>query len=163
MTEHSVESSVYTLKLDGPGINLNREISEDTLKKVMGVLFTPQEPPSHRSSEFTQDDPMIVQDEMTLREFINDVEPSTNSKMISTIAYYLTEHEGKSHFRKEDIRERFAEAKEQMPANFDRDLGVAIKQGWVTEDRNNPKSFYVTRTGIKAVKDRFLSKKDKKG
>jgi len=159
MTDHTAESNVYTLKLNGPGIDLDKEINEETLNRVMGVLFRSSGNSDFQHVELNQVPRAATHEDMTLREFINDVEPSTKPRMITTIAYYLFEHEGKSHFRKEDIKERFAEAKEQMPANFDRDLSAAIKHGWVTEDRNNPKTYYITRTGIKSVRDKFPSAK----
>jgi hypothetical protein len=159
MTDHTTQRNLYTLKLNGPGIDLDKEITEETLNKVMGVLFESPRDPHSRQLESTQVPHAATQEDMTLREFINDVEPSTKPRMITTIAYYLFEHEGKSHFRKEDIKERFAEAKEQMPANFDRDLSAAMKHGWLTEDRNNPKTYYITRTGIKSVREKFPSAK----
>jgi hypothetical protein len=157
MTDEIAESKVYTLKLSGPDMTLEREVNEDTLNRVMGALFQPAEESTLGRTEVPKYQPAGVQNDLTLREFINEVNPSSKPQLITTIAYYVSEHEKATKFTREDVKGRFAEAKEKMPGNFDRDFGVAQSNGWIAQDGKESKNYYMTGTGIRAVTEGFTS------
>ncbi len=61
-------------------------------------------------------------------------------KIVALGAYVL--QDGGETFKAEDVRAAFRRARETAPANFPRDLTVAITSGWIAED--GPGEYYLT-------------------
>jgi hypothetical protein len=53
-------------------------------------------------------------------------------KIVALAAYVL--RDGGETFKLDDVKAQFRRARETPPANFSRDLGIAIASGWVIED-----------------------------
>lgn len=63
-------------------------------------------------------------------------------KIVALAAYFL--QDGPDTFKPDDVRATFRQARETPPANFTRDLGLAVAAGWVMEDKGVAGEYYLT-------------------
>lgn len=63
-------------------------------------------------------------------------------KIVALAAYFL--QGGPETFKPDDVKAAFRRARETPPANFTRDLNLAIAAGWVQEDQDVPGTYYLT-------------------
>jgi hypothetical protein len=63
-------------------------------------------------------------------------------KIVALAAYFLLD--GPETFKPDDVKAVFRRARETAPANFTRDLGLAISAGWVVEDKDVPGEYFLT-------------------
>jgi hypothetical protein len=103
-----------------------------------------------------------LQSELSIREFLDEHNAKRNPDIITATALYLSVHEGKPYFTKEDILDAFEAAAEPAPKNFPRDLKWAIKIGWIAEKRGTTDTYYVTSSGKNAVNSSFPNELIKK-
>jgi hypothetical protein len=82
-------------------------------------------------------------------------EPATNTQRIIVFAYYREKYENLNYFSRDDLKPYFAKAKLPPPANFDRDFGEVVKQGWLYE---NGSESYLTSKGLEVVEAGFAGK-----
>lgn len=143
------EDQVFKLQLKGPGMSLERDLSEDEAFCVLAAVMgkAPQvdvgEAHEHRSDR-----------PISLREFMSEVAPSTHVERIATIGTYLHDHKGMSSFARSDIEDGYRGAREQMPGNLSRDISKAVATGWL-DDAGEKGQFHVTNSGAKAVQSNF--------
>ncbi len=97
---------------------------------------------------------------LSLREFMNEKQPSTAQQKIATFAYYREHYEKNPKFSPSELHSYFAAAKEGEPGNYARDFRNAVKDGWI-EDKG-PDS-YLTATGVSAVEAGFGGKGKPRG
>jgi hypothetical protein len=62
-------------------------------------------------------------------------------KIVALGAYVL--QDGGDTFKIEDVKSAFRRARETQPANFTRDLGVAVSSGWIFESDEAPDEYYL--------------------
>jgi NDP-sugar pyrophosphorylase family protein len=145
----------FDLKLAGDGINIEKKIDRQTAAAVMaavlGVHPTSTEP-SQAGVVGVQHQP---EEQISLREFLDEVKAVGKRDQIVAIGYYICHHEVQSNFSREDVKARFSAAREPMPANFPRDFNQAIKIGMIAEAHKHAGRFYVTKTGVQAVERHF--------
>ncbi|WP_299324075.1 hypothetical protein [Parasphingopyxis sp.] len=87
--------------------------------------------------------------DLALSELINEIDPKTSAETIALIALWVMETEGKESISRQDVRDRYQEARLPPPANFPRDFSTAISKGYLAPIKGDRNSFYVTRTGRK--------------
>lgn len=63
-------------------------------------------------------------------------------KIVALAAYFL--QDGSDTFKPDDVKAAFRRGRETPPANFTRDLGLAIAAGWVVEDKDVAGEYYLT-------------------
>lgn len=63
-------------------------------------------------------------------------------KIVALAAHFL--QDGPETFKPDDVKAAFRRARETPPANFTRDLGLAISANWVVEDKGVPGEYYLT-------------------
>lgn len=63
-------------------------------------------------------------------------------KIVALAAYFL--QGGPETFKPDDVKAAFRRARETPPANFTRDLNLAIAAGWVQEDQDASGTYYLT-------------------
>jgi len=63
-------------------------------------------------------------------------------KIVALAAYFL--EGGPETFKPDDVKAAFRRARETPPANFTRDLNLAIAAGWVQEDPDVSGTYYLT-------------------
>jgi len=87
-------------------------------------------------------------------EYFNRHNPITNPDKILTLAGYLKEVRAQDSFGPKELKAMFKDVGEILPANFNRDLRLTKKVGWIASDSGG-KSFYVTNTGLQAIAGNF--------
>lgn len=75
------------------------------------------------------------------REALDLSGAKTNPEKIVALGQYVLQDGGET-FRVEDVKAQFRRARETPPANFGRDLGVAVKEGWIAQGEGD--DYYVT-------------------
>ncbi|MHB8794361.1 MAG: hypothetical protein ACYC90_02690 [Candidatus Nanopelagicales bacterium] len=66
------------------------------------------------------------------REALDLSGAKTNPEKIVALGQYVLQ-DGGDTFKVEDVKAQFRRARETAPANFSRDLGVAVREGWLAE------------------------------
>jgi hypothetical protein len=75
------------------------------------------------------------------REALDVSGAKTNPEKIVALGKYVMQ-DGTDTFKVEDVKTQFRRARETPPGNFSRDLGVALREGWLAEtDKDH---YYVT-------------------
>ncbi|RLF02755.1 MAG: hypothetical protein DRK00_09620 [Thermoprotei archaeon] len=92
--------------------------------------------------------------ELSLPEFLGQIELKNNPERMTAIAYYMRIVEGLEEFTLKDLLERWREAALKMPGNPRRDLREAIRRGWISPT-SDKKQYYITRTGIKFIENKL--------
>jgi hypothetical protein len=83
--------------------------------------------------EFGDPDPQKSGDGVhSAREALDLSGAKTNPEKIIALGQYVLQDGGDS-FKVEDIKAQFRRARESAPRNFSRDLGTALKEGWLAE------------------------------
>lgn len=67
----------------------------------------------------------------------------TNPERIVALALYLHDADGLETVKPDDIKSLFKRAREATPKNFSRDLGEAVRAGWL--DGDDAEGYYVTQ------------------
>ena len=142
----------FALTLVGDGISIekkvNRQIAIAVFKAVFGggAAETPVE-------RVEADDQLRIA--LSPREFLTESEASNNAEKITALGHYMRVHEAKENFSKEDLKEGFRRAHEVIPKNLSRDVGIAIKAGWIHAAPGKAGRYYMTHTGMKLVESKF--------
>jgi hypothetical protein len=68
---------------------------------------------------------------------------STNPEKIVALGAFVVMDSEVETFKVEDVKSQFRRARETPPANFGRDLGVAISSGWIFEADDAPGEYYL--------------------
>jgi hypothetical protein len=158
------ESESYSLKLDGHGINISREVGQDVARAILDIIMggevrarpgrpavEPNDLPADRGRP-----------SLSLHEVLEKSGAKRNPDKIAVIGHYIVEHEGRREFTRDEVKGRYREAGEAIPANFPRDFSWALKNGWIAEDPNDRGSYYVTKKGIEAIDEKFSTEIRKK-
>lgn len=94
---------------------------------------------------------------LSIREFINSINPKNNVERVLSIAYYKETFDSVSPFTAKDIADGFKDAKEPVPNNINLPIFYNVQKGYLMEN-NSPesklKSWELTNTGIKVMKER---------
>jgi hypothetical protein len=101
------------------------------------------------------DDRPRMKPPVSLGEFLAESRATTNAEQITALGHYICHHEAKDDFSKGDITEGFRRAREGIPKNLPRDVGTAIKSGWIHEAPGKSGRYYVTNTGVQLVQSKF--------
>jgi hypothetical protein len=153
--------NMFSLRLIGEGINVERQIDHRAALQVLQVLMAGGDPiATGPSSVGVKSDARLANGvTLSLREYLDKIGASKKPDQITTIAHYISHHEGQEDFGRDDIRSRFSTAREPLPANFARDFGAALKSGWIAEVHGKKNRFYVTAKGTQAINNGFANEK----
>lgn len=163
------EAGEYFVKITGPGIDLERDISkalgEQLVVMIMtggrtqgggGVTSSSIHPETPTSPEIQTGNMAVPeQPSMSIREFFNDCQPKRNPDKILTIGVYLKRFMEKGSFKRDDVVEMFAKAADPVPANISRDIRWTVNAGWIAQPLKDDTSYYVTNDGEKVVEAKF--------
>lgn len=96
-----------------------------------------------RSDDQGQDDaePKYGSRVASAREALEVSGAKTNPEKIVALGQYVMQ-DGTDTFKVEDVKTQFRRARESAPANFSRDLGAALREGWLAETDDG--EYYVT-------------------
>lgn len=155
-----VSDEAYKVKLDGPGLSIDREISKALADQIVLVLVTGHaptqhgNPAQHRAAAHQQRAP-VHHGDMSIREFLDDCEAKRTVDRITAIGVYLSDHESKPDFKRDDLVQQFENASEPVPKNLSRDITWTVKAGWIAPRSGSSGTYYVTKTGREAVAAKF--------
>src|SRR5262249_23509612 len=81
-------------------------------------------------------------------EYIREKRPQTSSDTILVLAGYLELHERRRPFGRDDLRRLMRVARLPEPANFPRDVGVAVSKGYIQPLEDG---FQLTNTALDLI------------
>lgn len=158
MTDDYSETK-FLLSLSGDGINLNREIDRDVALQVLNVVLgAGASAPSAGERPTTPLDHTGGPRAISLREYLDEVQPARKPDQIVTIANFICEYEGTEDVSRDEIKAKFSSAREPVPTNFARDFAWAVKNGWLHGVPGKKGRYYITTIGLQAIESRFSSK-----
>lgn len=151
----------YKVRLEGPGISVERPVTEDLAKQITLVLLgggssiqpsfaTPVTAMAGGVASRVEERPP-----MSIREYLSAHKANKLSKVIVGIGCFLKEYETKPTFGRDELISAFEAAGEPVPKNIPRDLGKTVQAGWIAEKVGAPGQFYVTASGMEAVAGNF--------
>src|SRR5258707_277342 len=111
------DSKTFSLSLTGEGMNIQRQIDQQTALKILHAVLGGG--PQNGSSVSSQ---VAETETLSLREYLDKIGATKKPDQIATIANYITEYEKQEDFDREAIRSRFITAREPLPGNFARDF-----------------------------------------
>ena len=161
-----MSDNMYTLGLSGEGLKIDRQVDQPTALAIVNlVLGGAAQPLAAVSAHRAPSDGKEVGSTtdaggqegggtLSVGEFIDQVSARRNPDKIAAMGAYLKDR-GVSEFTPEEIKPMFQEAGESTPANFSRDWRLAIGAKWIAPAGGSNKTFYITNTGLKAVKANF--------
>lgn len=157
----------HRVKLDGPGMNLDRTVSPEIAKRVMLLVLsegTAGGEPGDLVQGGTgrQEGASGGLPPLSIREFLTKQGAKTVPEHIATIASYLRSHRAAPVFTKKDLIKGFEDAQESVPKNLPRDLAKTVKIGWIAPKTGQSDSYYLTASGSTAVDSKFPADSDKK-
>lgn len=140
------------ITLSGNGVTFEKEISEDLAGQIMSLCLSSSVhiTPSHTKLTDTN-----TRERESVVEYYDRYFPKRNPDKILVFAGYLKEIENRDSFNPGEIKRLFRDAGEVLPANFVRDFGWVIRNGWVAADSEKKGNYFVTKTGMKVLLDGF--------
>lgn len=144
----------FTLKLSGNGVSIDTKVNRQIAMAVVAAVMsggTAALPAGRADADGRQQTKASI----SPREFLNEVRASSNAEQITALGHYFCHHEAKENFSKDEIREGFRRAHEVIPRNLPRDVGTAVKSGWIHEAPGKGGRYYVTNTGMQLVEAKF--------
>lgn len=148
------------LSLTGAGVTVEKDIDESLaaaiINIVMGGAAISLAAPRGGAPASQSNHPPTTE-RLSLREYLDDVGAVRYPDKIVAIGRYMTDHEQRDTFTREDIKSRFKSAGEAQPGNFARDFSVTLKSGWIAEDNAASGTFYVTKKGTDVIAGGFAA------
>lgn len=142
----------FDLTLAGPGLKVDTKIDRVRALNVIKILMGDTAPPSPTPrgaqgfGNSSQDAPPL-----SLREYLDEVKAKTKVAQIVAIANFVAQFAGQTDISRDEIKAKFSEAAEPMPANFPRDFNKVLKAGWLSASHSDKSRFYVTQSGRAAL------------
>ena len=157
----STKASTIQLKISGPGIQFEHEISGQQTSAIVSFVLgstgqlLQSNPPRPGINPSPAPSPASAGSQLSLREFLNEHEPKRIPEFIAAIASYLKSHRNVNTFTKKNLTDAFEEAQETQPANLGRDITWTGKNGWIAPKSGQKDTYYITSTGESAVNSKF--------
>jgi hypothetical protein len=153
-----IQKPSYSLSLKGRGISIARNVDQATARAIVDIVLGGAPAAKLPIQIGKAPDTVPVSDGLSVREFLDQSEPTSNPERIAAIGEYVAAYEGQGGFTKDQVSARFRSAGEPAPRNLRRDFARTISRGWIAEDTRNPGTYYVTRKGKTAIADKFRGK-----
>ncbi len=160
------EITLYNLSLEGNGITVCKQIDEDQARRILNILMgsslgfqtTEKQKDQIFNKEYQKSESHIISlfpQELSLREYLDEVGAQRNPDKILAIASYILESSSSENFSADEIKNYFPKAAEKIPANYTRDFRWVIANGWIAEHHQNTGYFYITAKGRQALAGKF--------
>src|SRR5262245_9402684 len=128
-------SDPFRVTLHGPGVQVDKQVEQAAALAILRVALgdmnvngaTTESPKGAETLEKQRP-------RLSLREYLDSVDASSNPEKITAFGSYLRDHMGQEDFTRDDIKASFRSAGESLPANIPRDFGSAAQNGWIAED-----------------------------
>jgi hypothetical protein len=134
------EAETIRVTVTGRGIDFTREIGIELLPRLIGLLVGPVSPGGeptntiHTERSGIRNEPSDVtatERPVGAAEYVREKRPQTSPDTILVLAGYLELHERRRPFSRDDLRRLMRIARLPEPANFPRDVGVAVSKGYI--------------------------------
>lgn len=170
MTE--IENKIYKLQLEGDGIAVTKNVTEETARRIMNLIMGAQSgfvsPTNAVRNAFVHGVSTIspsTANEQRLalpapaatspREYLDETGAKTNPEKILALASHLVDSNGAETFSSEEVKTMFPRSREPIPGNYSRDFRWVESNGWIAESPQENGRFYITNTGRKAISGNF--------
>jgi hypothetical protein len=155
-TSDSVEP-VSKLTIRGQGLSFEREVPDSLVLRIMKLVLTGEGAPEpwETGAIAGRSSPSGDGRKESLAEFYRRANPTKYPEKLTTIGAYLQMTLEKKSFTPDDLRAQFRAVNEGLPANMSRDFRVAVGEGWIAEEHDEPGQFFVTRSGLDTVEGAF--------
>jgi hypothetical protein len=144
----------FALKLVGDGISIEKKVNKQIAMAIFNAVLS-----GGAAAEVVErveaDDRPRAKPALSPGEFLTASRATTNAEQITALGHYMCDHEAKDDFSNDDIRESFRRAREGIPKNIPRDVGTAIKSGWLHEAPGKSGRYYLTNAGMQLVQSNF--------
>lgn len=146
-----------TIKITGRGIDLERRLPLSWLPRLTHLLFGGGQDvaaavPAVHTSEVTRvsqgGSGGLLERPVGIVEYVREKRPQTASDTVLVLAGYLELSENRRPFGRDDLRRLMRAARISEPANFPRDVGVAVAKGYIQPLGDG---FQLTNTGLELV------------
>jgi hypothetical protein len=158
MTENGpAEDETVRVTVTGRGIDMTREVSISLLPRLIALLVGAEPTVDVTTNTIHTEDAGIHRDRRDVSEmerpvgaaeYIREKRPQTSSDTILVLAAYLELNEKRRPFGRDDLRRLMRIARLPEPANFPRDLGVAVSKGYIQPLDDG---FQLTNSGLELV------------
>lgn len=158
MNDSSGEApEMVRVTVTGAGIDFSREVPVGLLPRLIGLLVGRPGDVSSATNTIHTDTgtvhsgvaPMAALDRpVGPAEYVREKKPQTSSDTILVLAAYLELNERRRPFGRDDLRRLMRSARLPEPANFPRDLGVAISKGYIQPLEDG---FQLTNTALELI------------
>ncbi|MDP8930705.1 MAG: hypothetical protein M3O70_19590 [Actinomycetota bacterium] len=158
----------YKVSVEGGGIQVDREVSQDVALGIINYIMGGELPAGVSGDAGGDDDGAgtgaVKRDQrrdtgdrpgLSVGEFLSAHEANRNVDKIVAMAAYLDRHRGHETVTDEQLKQQFQAARQTAPANWSRDLGLAVQGGWIAEVPGEKDTYYVTETGFEVVDKNF--------
>jgi hypothetical protein len=95
---------------------------------------------------------------LSIKEFLLEHPPTTDSQRTLVVGYFLEIHAGMASFTKAELEKGYRDATEPTPSNIGVNIGRCIKHGHMMEaeeNKNNKTAYVITRSGEQFVASRY--------
>lgn len=159
----------YQVKIEGGGLILERDVSEEIGRQIVVLIMTegqtralpgepgPQEGVPESPAEMARGDT-----DHSIGEYLLAHNAKRNPDKIAAIGLFIKDIEGRKTFTRDDILRKFEEAAEPVPKNLARDIKWTRKNRWIAPKTGQKDTYYITGTGMGAVKAKFPKETRKK-
>jgi hypothetical protein len=155
----AVPDPEYKVVVTGPGMEVERQISESVALSILSVVMGGGRGAASRGTGADEPSERIERGSrglgMSEGEFLEESGAKKNFQKVTALGYFIEEELQQESFTRNDVREAFDRAREPMPGNFARDFGVAVEATFIAEVRGSNDQFHLTSTGRKAVAAKF--------
>jgi hypothetical protein len=159
----------YTVKLDGPGLTLERAVPGTVALQIVALAMSPggaqpvQLPVTPTGGTVHQvatpvpaNNHAVAQPaRQAVGEYVRATGAKRNADKIVAIAAWLYDQRGQHTFARDEVKTQFRGIGEPPPQNWSRDFQSTVSFGWIAPDDDDPNVFWVTQTGRAAIAAQF--------
>jgi hypothetical protein len=160
--------TMSTLSIKGAGLTFDQQIPQGMVLKIMHLVLTGDAADSSRGgagAEGARGADSYGGDGRpeSLAEMYRRAGPKKYPEKLVTIAMFIHKVLDRASFTPDDLRAQFRAVNEPPPANMPRDFRLAVGEGWIAEEHDQPGQFYITKTGMDVVEAGFSAEGRKAG
>ncbi|SRR6266566_3793094 len=147
-------SDKYKVTIHGPGIDVDKDVSEERANQLLLALLSGKTPTIEGVRQAVPETDIEAD---SLAGYLTASGALTGPAKITAIGAFLKQKRATASFSTETLESSFEDAAEAVPKNIPRDLKKAVRAGWVARKPGEKGSYYVTGAGLKAVSSKFAS------
>jgi hypothetical protein len=147
------DSNEISVKIEGSGLSFVGKVSlRQAIEMLRIASLTSDEVTtlSHPPAAASNKEPKSMHG-LSLREAVDHAAPKTSAETIAVIGAWLMDEEGLEDLSRQDIRDRYQDARLAAPGNYPRDFSAAVQKGFLAPTKADKNRFYVTKTGRKLL------------